>query len=274
MFKDQDRAFIPEAVFLHFSSVLFKPSLIIGACVWVSFFVSLVQIGRRKEYRLPLALCVVYFLFLMKMPWAQPFYMMPLFPIMVMIACDQFFRLLAVRRFVALGLGAIAGTFLLVDMILCYPDYNLNGYQWLGQRYLMGRSTICYRCIVQTPSDGLQQALTWVTDHVRSDKKIAIHVGSYETPSHIVRAYLDRRKYRVIDGWKQKSAVKKADYVVININAQLSPGFRMHNPSGEVFKYPYDNEYLHEHFDKVYSVKRRFGLEVASVWQRRSEDKT
>ena len=42
------------------------------------------------------------------------------------------------------------------------------------------------------------------------------------------------------------------------------------DPEGEVYQYPfYDRSVLERDFEKIVSVRRAFGIEVASVWKRR-----
>ena len=69
-----------------------------------------------------------------------------------------------------------------VEVKLCYPDYHLNGYQWLGARPFFGRSSIGYRSIVYVPSDGVQQAMEWLNDHAKAGEIAQV----YGAPRHIV----------------------------------------------------------------------------------------
>lgn len=258
-------SFVPEAAALHFLSILFKSSLIIGAFLWLSFFIAVFQSRYKSKFRLPLLIFLCYFLFLLKLPFAQTFYMMPLLPILAILAADQFIVLFRRKSSYSILLGIIAISSLTIDMFLCYPDYNLNGYQWLGERYLAGKSTIGYRSIVQTTTDGIEQCLEWANKNIPSGK-IAV---AYVRAPHIVRAVSPNPKFQIVNGFSgPESILMDADYVIIGIDYIIRQGFGNDNPSGDIYQYPYDTKFLNTHFTKVFFVKRAFGIEVASVWRR------
>lgn len=254
--------FIPEFAILHFGCVLFKSSLVIGALLWFSLFMTIIQCRYRKEVRLPLLIYIFYSLFLIKMPLAQPFYMVPLLPILAIFASDQFFRLYVKKRFCAIVVSSLAVCLLIIDMFLCYPDYNLNGFQWLGARHFCGRSSIGAMSIVNVAFDGVEQVLKWVNNNVESGEIIV----TYLLPDHILRAVCPHPKFQIINGFKEpKSILMNADYVIIAINAENLGGYGNDNP---IYKYPYDVELLKANFTKVFSIKRAFNIEVASVLRR------
>jgi hypothetical protein len=163
-----------------------------------------------------------------------------------------------------LSLGALAVVSLGVDLALCYPDYNLNGYQWLGRRVIAGRASIGYRSIIQTPSDGVQQAFEWLNENARRGERVM----AYVLPWHIVQATAPKPAYYIrngFDGW----IYSNTDYVVVHINAQVRQSWWTDVSKGDVFKPPYDAAWLEAHYEKVFSVQRRFGIEMASVWRRK-----
>jgi len=265
--KGLNLSLISETAALHLGSVLFKSSLVIGAWLWFSFFITMIRSRYQAESRLPLLIFVFYFAILtILIP--QTFHMMPLLPILAIFASDQFFRFYEKRRLFAKVFGLIAICSLVVDIIFCYPDYNLNGFQWLGARYLWGRSTVGYRSIVQTTSDGIEQALKWANNNIQTSKI----VFTYLRASHLVRAICWRPKFQIIDGLKTpQAALINADYVITSINDEIEQGFGASNPRGHsIYKYPYDRELLKTNFTKVFSVKRAFGFEVATVWKKQS----
>jgi hypothetical protein len=60
-----------------------------------------------------------------------------------------------------------------------------------------------------------------------------------------------------------------ADWVITHLNDDIDAGYGLDDSSGEVFAYPlYDRRALMSNFEKVYTIERRFGIEVASVWRR------
>ena len=264
-YVDRSLSFILEAASLHIGSVLFKSSLLMGAWFLLSFFITICQARYRKDVRLPIIVFAFYFLFVLKLPYAQTYYMMPLLPILAIFAADQYIRFFNKKQFYAIVYGFFAGFLLIIDIFLFYPDYNLNGYQWLGARYLGGRSTIGYRSIVQTTSDGIEQALKWANNNIPAEKVVV----TYIIAGHIVRAVSPHPKFQIINGLqKSKPVIEDADYVITSINSDIRQGWGNDNPMGDIYKYRYDVKLLKANFTKVFSVKRAFGIEVAGVWRK------
>ena len=264
-YVDRSLSFILEAAFLHIGSVLFKSSLLMGAWFLLSFFITIFQARYRKDVRLPIIVFIFYFLFVLKLPYAQTFYMMPLLPILSIFAADQYIRFFNKKQFYAIVYGFFTGFLLIIDIFLCYPDYNLNGYQWLGARYLGGRSTIGYRSIVQTTADGIEQALKWANNNIPAEKVVVTYIMA----SHIVQAVSPHPKFQIINGLqKPKPGIEDADYVIISINSDIKHGWANNNPMGDIYKYRYDVKLLKANFTKVFSVKRAFGIEVVGVWRK------
>jgi len=199
---------------------------------------------------------------LILLPLAQTFYTIPILPVLAVFAADQFMRLFSHHRKIALGLAALAILSLGIDFGLCYPDYNLNGYQWLGARVIGGRSSIGYRSIVQTPSDGIEQAFVWLNGHAKSTDRVL----AYVLPWHIISAAAPNPLYQIKNGFKDKVAAP--DYVVTEINA-LIPQSWWTRLRGKIFDPPYDSAWLERNYTKVFTVRRAFGIEMASVWQKR-----
>lgn len=256
-------AFIYEAAALHFGCVLFKSSFVIGALLWLSLFVTIVQFRSRREIRLPLMVFIFYFLFILKMPWAHARYMVPLLPILAVFTSDQLLRLFSKKRIIAIVVFFLATCSLIVDMFLCYPDYNYNGYQWLGERHFAGRSTIGPRSIVQTTADGVEQSLKWARDNVQEGET----VFSYIRQKHIIKAVCPNPKFRIINGLeKPKSAFMRADYVITVISSEFERDPKKRKR--RIHNYPYDVDLLKANFTEVFSVKRTFDIEVARVWRR------
>jgi 4-amino-4-deoxy-L-arabinose transferase-like glycosyltransferase len=265
-----DLGFIIEATVLHTACVIFKSSPLVGLGLLVALGTVLLQWKRRRELQFPLLMVLFYFLGLALLPIAQTFYMMPLLPILVIFGADQWLGLLSRKKPVAILIGATAVAVLVIDMLLCYPDYNLNGYQWLGARFLVGRSTIGYRSVVQTPSDGVQQAVQWLCDNATDGERVVAYVN----PWHIVEAACPDPRF-IISRGRRESVRAGPDYVIIHINHEIRQrwaawfaGWENNVRDAGVFWEPYDADWLHAHFTKVATVPRAFGLEMASIWQR------
>jgi 4-amino-4-deoxy-L-arabinose transferase-like glycosyltransferase len=255
-----------EIGLLHLSVLWIKPSLGIGTALIVSAGVALMRWRERPELRAPLLVIACYGGFLLSLPWGQIRYAMPLLPPLVLLASDALVGLLKRRPRFGVTVVATMATLCAVDIMLCYPDLNLNGHQWIGTRYWGGRSTIGYRSLGQVGNDGIEQCTRWVATHATAGESVA----TYSIARHIgARARSEASDLRWIDGTRNRDALLEADWVITHLNDDINGGYGPDDPSGEVFVYPfYDRKTLTSNFEKAYTIERRFGIEVASVWRR------
>lgn len=261
--------FAGEIAALHFFVLLFKPGILIGLGLWLSLIIAVCRWRSRPALQPLLIFFTIYLAFLIfKMVHAQTFFMMPLFPIAVIIFTDTALTLLKSYRkpvsiFLILTLFATV-----YDLFLTYPHTHLNGYQWVGERYLAGRSTVGYRGIVQTPSDGVEQACQWLGDNLPRGERI-LYFTHFD--HHIVTEQLKGKGFVLLDGMNTHYTTDLANYILVHINATIHEGRGyQHEPlSGSIYKDFFLEGNLEADFRKVYSVQRPFGLEVASVWYRK-----
>ncbi len=254
-------SFMLEAISLHLGSIWFKTGLLTGLGLLLGWAAACFQ-WRRPEIRLPLLISLCYFGCLAILPIAQTFYAVPLLPFLSIFLADQFLRLLAHRRRIALGLAVIAAVLWGADLLQAYPDFNLNGYQYLGAARILGRSTIGYRSIIQTPSDGVEQAMNWLNNHAVNGDDVRVFVLEW----HIIRAVAPHPAYHIWNGLDPNPG-PVPDYVVTEINTQIPQSWWTRNFSGDVYQPPYDPGWLSSGYTKVFSVPRAFGLEMAAVWK-------
>lgn len=259
-------AFIYEAGALHLLSIFFKSSPIIGAGLLAGTVAAFWQ-WRRPEVRPMLIAILLYFGGLIILPIAQTFYVIPLLPLLAILAADRFISLMRHRRRPALALAVLAALGLSIDLALCYPDYNLNGYQYLGIRPLALRSSIGYRSVAQTTSDGVQQAVEWLNQNAGANDRVLAYLNEW----HIVEAGTIGADYTIRPGF-DAPLFPPPDYIVLHINAIVRQGWGNDNPTGELVLYPIDKTWLTQNYQQVFSVPRRFGIEMASVWQRNGPD--
>lgn len=256
-------AFAIEAAALHFAVIAIKPSLLIGAAAWVSVGVASYRVRGRPELRIPLFFLLFYGLFLLRLPWAQTFYMLPAFPALMILVADAGVDLFDRHRRTALALAGAALALLVSDMVRSHPDHHLNGYQWVGPRIIGGRPSIGARSLVQIPTDGAEQALRFIEARAEAGSTVVTFVR----PWHILEATLARGDLRVENGLESPDAIAQADYVVTTLNAEIDHGYGDHTPT-EVFALPYDRARLERDFRPVFRVERAFDFEVAAVWRR------
>jgi hypothetical protein len=263
-----DPWFVAESAVFHFMIVLLKAGILFGVVLWGGILRAVAQLHVRADVRLPLAIMAFYGAFLLLLPLAQVRYVIPIFPLIVLFGADLLVDVARTRRRTGAALIVLMSTLLVWDYRLCYPDLSLNGYQWLGTRYFAGRSTLGYRGIAQWGEDGLEQAVRWCQSSVSPGATVV----SYASARPIVTSLLENSPFRLVDGLEHRDAINDADYVLTSLNGDILDGDGPENPEGSPFKFPsYDRAVLERDFVRVFSVHRAFGLEVATVWQRRSE---
>jgi asparagine N-glycosylation enzyme membrane subunit Stt3 len=256
-------AYMGELLALYLLSLLFKSTPALGFGLVVGIIASLFQ-WKRKELFLPLVLGLSYFVGLLLLPLGQTFYIVPLLPIISLLAAYQFMDLWSKHRRTAFVLATVIGLWWGIELIQCYPDYNLNGYQWLGTRPLFGRSSIGYRSVVHTTTDGVQQAVEWLNVNAGPEQSALLYVDSW----HIVQATAPDPVYKLIRGSDNPGTINP-DFVVLHINAALSEGYDQADPETPIFQYPFDIHLLLEDYDQVFTVKRAFDIQMATIWQRK-----
>jgi len=268
-----------EKIAFYMGSVLFSSSLIIGICLWLGFLWQCFRIKSQPQLRFPLAIFGVYFLFLISLSNPRPHYMMALLPILAVFTADRIMFLWNRKRIFTFMTALVALVVLSVDISACYPDYNLNGYQWLGRRYLlMGRSTIGGGSMIQIPRDGTKQALRWISENVRPDETIAIAQWRPGAKPPLVpfgafkeitfKDNIDFKRVPLHKMTKVGAKVDDPDYILTQINEEFARDPKPKRQYGSELRYhPYFLA-LKDNYTKVYSVKRRYNIDVASVWKR------
>jgi hypothetical protein len=261
--KSANPNFPLEAMALHFLCIFLKSSPVIGAGLLLSLILSTV-LWRLREYGFPVLVVWLYLGCLAMLPIAQTFYTVPLLPVLSIFAASQFTRLYSRQRMIAIGVGILAAGLLIFDLSLCYPDYNLNGYQWVGERMLAGRPSVGYRSVVQTPSDGVEQVMEWLNENAKPGER----VRTFLLPWHIVQAVAPNPVYKLENGL-QGQLFPEPDYVVVAINAQIRQSWWIDSSVEDIFRPIYNPAWLDSKYDKIFTVKRAFGIEMASVFRKK-----
>ena len=255
--------FMMELAALHLFTILFKSTPVLGFGLLAGYAVSLAQ-WRRRELTLPLLIVTVYLSTLILLPLGQTFYTIPLLPIFSLLLAIQLLRLVSKRGKIYYALFVLGLIWWGVEVNQSYPDYHLNGYQWLGARPFFGRSSIGYRSIVYSPSDGVQQTMEWLNGNAEAGQVAFL----YLEPWFLVRELTPDPAYEFKSGFNQ-SLSSKPDYVAIQINSTILQGEGNDTPQRSIFRYPFEVDILQNEYEKVFSVRRAFNLEVASIWRRK-----
>lgn len=255
--------FVVELAALHTFIIFLKSTPVLGLGLLTAFVISLAQ-WRRPELTTSLMIVAAYLAILLILPLGQTFYTIPLLPIFSLLAADQLLRLWSKHRKILLALVTLGVLWWGVEMKGSYPDYHLNGYQWLGARPFFGRSSLGYRSIVYVPLDGVQQAMVWLNTHAKAGQMALLYAG----PRYIIDTLAPDPAYAIIYG-PESNLNSRPDYVVVHIGSVIRQGEGRDTPQENIFEYPFDYAVLQHEYEKVFSVRRAFNLEMASVWRRK-----
>jgi hypothetical protein len=256
-------AFVIKLAMTHLFILLLKSTPVLGLGLLAGFVVSLTH-WRRSELLLPILFVLTYVFGILLLPLIQPFYLIPILPILSLLLADQLRRWYSQGRKLTIALIILGLGWWGVEMKQSYPDYHLNGYQWLGARPFFGRSSIGYRSIVYVPADGVQQAMEWLNVHAESEQVAQLYIG----PWHIVNSIAPDPIYKISDGREERLDIMP-DFVVIHIGETIWQGVGNDTPQENIFRYPFNLDILHNDYEQVFSVRRAFDLEMASIWARK-----
>lgn len=252
--------FVVELAALHIFIIFLKSTPILGFGLLAAFVLGLAQ-WRRPELTTSLLIVAAYLATLLILPLGQTFYTVPLLPILSLLAADQLLRLWSKHQQISLALVTLGLIWWGVEMRGSYPDYHLNGYQWLGARPFFGRSSLGYRSIVYVPLDGVQQAMGWLNTHAKADQVALL----YAAPRYIIDTMAPDPAYTIIYG-PESNLNSEPDYVVVHIGSIIRQGEGSDTPQENIFEYPFDYGVLQHDYEKVFSVRRAFNLEMVSIW--------
>lgn len=272
-----------SALVLHLLVILLKSGpamglLFLGSCVAAVWFAR-----RRPVLLIPLLLIVFTIALYTLTGRAQTFYMIGVMPLLAILAADVLGEMLRWNRYVFAGVLTLVTLNAAADITRTWPDMRLNGYQWLGERYVAHRATLGYKSVAQTPSDGTYQVIQWAFANVEPGKRVVTYLRERKV-THFMGPSAPKR-FEVRNGFEPGRGIDEADYVLLHINATLrqfdsSPGPLVTEKSSDVrdlggverdsiYFYPFDRAALHRDFEKVFAVNRAFDIEVASVWRRK-----
>jgi hypothetical protein len=249
-------AYMGELAALHLLIIFLKSTPLLGFALITGMVAGIAQ-WRSRELVLPLSVAISYFAGLLLLPLGQTFYTIPILPVLSLLVADQFLHLWAYRRKIALVFAVLTMGWWGVEMIQSYPDYHLNGYQWVGERDLFGRSSIGYASVVFTPEDGVQQVMEWLNANAEPGQAAQLYFSEF----HVVRYMAPEPPYIITNGFTDSLAAQP-DYIVTHINALHSQGFGIGAPEEDINLKIFDEKILQQEYEQVFVVRRALGLKL------------
>ena len=257
------------SVRLYAGVVLFKLGLPLGALSVSALVWAALRTPRQFAPRVILCVTAVYAATLAALPLLQTFYLMSIYPVLVIVlsaflvdVATALPRGAARTAWVIVVTGAIG--WLLLSDIRVYPAFGYYGYETLGPRW-MGSDTRGYRNIVQVTNDGTEEALRWCNEHVPKGCRVFIRT----TDRYVAQAFAERTRSRYefivqdmdsgVDPELPREPLDAADYVVLH-HTRIFRYFETPPESGELGQ-----------FRVVHTVWRGRGMyrmPVVTIYQR------
>jgi len=215
---------LPKAVRLYSGLLLFKLGLPLGILTLAALVWSLARLSRDPATD-PLTLCFgALLLTALALPLAQPFYLMTVYPILILLLSAFVLR---VGRGLPGIIGKTGGAALLAFAIgwllygdfRVYPTFGYYGYETIGDQWWNDRTT-GYRNIVTVNADGAEDALLWCRDHLPAGKRVLFDYQDKLPMQEFVRQKMPRfEMVHIFD--LHRDEVPSLDYAVISLDEGL-----------------------------------------------------
>ncbi|QOJ02483.1 MAG: glycosyltransferase family 39 protein [Planctomycetia bacterium] len=261
---------------LYTGIVLIKLSIPFGLLTAIALPYAAFVERSDGRWRPCIIAIIFYIVLICFLPLRQTFYLMGVYPMMVVLTAAFAVELVRRLRQRSTTASALAVTLFGVCLVhlgfrvaTAYPYFHLYGYDRVGDRW-MGREARGYRNLIQTPSDGVEELLQWCATNnaVRPTDRVV----SFLWEDRIVRKTLEslprsiqltpRGLTEESDKLPPQPDVQHADWILLHINNRLGYGDRPPDwPPAAL---------LEAQFTVAHAV-RRGPIEVAWVYGRRDK---
>jgi hypothetical protein len=184
-----------DALRLYFGLILFKTGLPFGIALSFALIFA-VRESLRNKWLLMINIVLVYYItMIVFLPLIQPYWLMSIYPIMILVLSAMIVRITQriqsrILLFSWKGTIAFAFVWLLVGIFFVYPTFGYYGYELIGNNWL-GKDSRGYRGVVVITNDGSTEALKWCQKNV--------------PPGSVVLSFLD--DFHIINYLKQKNKI-------------------------------------------------------------------
>ena len=255
---------------LYSGIILIKLTWPLGILTALGLIYAAVTERDHARWR-PIVLTTIWYVVaLCFLPLRQTFYLMGVYPLLMILTAGMIEQVGVWARSYSRGLRSAwavtaAGMFvhLVVQVRASYPDYHLYGHAWIGDRWL-GAGAIGYRNLIQTPSDGVESLGHWCRQHIGAGRRVVSYVWEDAILDPLLAGapfeFTPRGLSESSDALPPPPPIDTADYVLLHLNNRIGYGDRPPD-------WP-DEKVLDALFTPVFTVSRA-GLEVAWVYGRK-----
>jgi 4-amino-4-deoxy-L-arabinose transferase-like glycosyltransferase len=224
---------------LYLGLLLLKNGLPFGLATCVALLWAVQRSVQNRRVLLLVLVLVYYGLLLAILPLQQPFWLMSVYPLILIILAAFILHNLTNLKNFKLRIGwagyvAASAAWLVVGLINVYPTFGYYGYELVGERWL-GSESRGYRAVVVVTNDGSAEAIEWLRKNAPEDSTVLsylddIHVINYlvnkervtfnlqHALSHMTDAEIDRKLFN-------------ADFVVVRVVNDLGKPTPVSNPT-------------------------------------------
>jgi hypothetical protein len=171
---------------LYLGLILLKLGLPFGVATCLAITWAVRKSIHHKEFLLLTVVLFYYGLLLALLPLQQPFWLMSIYPLVLLILSAMIIQALAnlkvpKLRLSWIGYVVIAFAWLVVGLFQVYPTFGYYGYELIGEHWL-GENSRGYRRVVTVTNDGSTEAIDWLRQHVPAGSAVI----SYLDDPHII----------------------------------------------------------------------------------------
>jgi hypothetical protein len=171
---------------LYLGLMLFKLGLPLGIATCLALVWTVRESVNNKGLLLITVLLFYYGLLLAVLPLQQPFWLMSIYPLIMLALSAMIVRGLTSLqhtrlRLIWAGYVAVAFGWLIIGLLQVYPTFGYYGYESIGERWL-GNNSRGYSAIVVVTNDGSTEAIDWL----RQEAPTGSTVISYLDDPHII----------------------------------------------------------------------------------------
>jgi hypothetical protein len=252
--RDGGVPFLPTAVAsakLYFGLILFKLGLPFGILTCVALVWMLVRSRAVNSFRLCAATLCTYGAMLLVMPLQQPFWLVSVYPLIVLVLSAAIFEgLVATRprtaRIGIAGVTAVAMLWLGIGIARVVPTFGYYGYEIVGNRWL-GANSRGYRALVTVTNDGSTETMDWLRGNAPAGSLVVSYLDDVFLLKRLgeIKPFPFRLKQAIQYPTPKELAadVGRADFVVLRA---VGDGRRPSNLAAIPFANRFDPKPIHE----------------------------
>ncbi len=216
---------------LYLGLVLFKLGLPLGVLTCAALAWAAIESVRSRPMLMLTMVLVAYGALLAILPLQQPFWLMSVYPIIVVVLAAVIVNVTRSLENVTLriswvGCVAIACGWLVVGLFRVYPTFGYFGYETVGNRWL-GTESRGYRSLVVVTNDGSTEAIDWLRQNAAAGSIVLSYLDDLHIINHLEMKepfqFEIRHALRLGDRQDLGEAMDGADIVVVRLIGEGGP---------------------------------------------------